>query len=287
MKKNPARVSVHGGHSGQFCSHATDSLEEIIEAYIATGFSWVGITEHMPALADEFLYPEEKKAGFTVEFLNHRFGQYVREGRRLQHKYRHQVILFVGMEIETCKGYREMVGRFLEEFEPDYIVGSVHHVDDMPIDYSPDMYAEAAHSAGGMDNLYCRYFDQQFEMLKYFKPAVVGHFDLIRIYDPQYRNRLKKPPVMERIERNLDFIQQEGLILDYNLRALLKGADEPYVSREILSLARQREIAVVPGDDSHGADSIGLYIDRAMLELEKLGFNTNWRTPALYKKGNI
>ena len=46
-------VSVHGGHSGQFCHHATDSLEEIIELYIAQGFPWVGITEHAPGISLE------------------------------------------------------------------------------------------------------------------------------------------------------------------------------------------------------------------------------------------
>ncbi len=41
----PALVSIHGGHSGEFCQHAGDSLEAILEAYAAQGFAWVGITE--------------------------------------------------------------------------------------------------------------------------------------------------------------------------------------------------------------------------------------------------
>ena len=59
------KVSVHGGHSGQFCNHATDSLEEIVRAYIDQGFSWVGITEHTPAPTEDLLDQDQREAGLT------------------------------------------------------------------------------------------------------------------------------------------------------------------------------------------------------------------------------
>ena len=92
--------------------------------------------------------------------------------------------------------------------------------------------------------------------------------------------RLQKKEISERIARNLDCIKKHGLILDYNLRSLLKGAKEPYVSRPILDMARERGIAVVPGDDSHGVESIGVNLDAAMARLDDLGFDTDWRRPA-------
>jgi len=79
------------------------------------------------------------------------------------------------------------------------------------------------------------------------------------------------------------FIEQNNLILDYNLRALMKGAKEPYVSRFILEKARDLGIAVVPGDDSHGVDSVGNHIDEACAELALAGFNTDWQRPKLYR----
>jgi len=38
------RISFHGGHSGQFCCHAQDTLEDLIKAYISKGFKAVGIS---------------------------------------------------------------------------------------------------------------------------------------------------------------------------------------------------------------------------------------------------
>lgn len=277
--KTPAFVSVHGGHSGQFCHHATDTLEEIVQEYVRKQFPWVGVTEHVPAINEELLYPDQKEAGLTPEFLFKRFGLYMQECRRLQHAYRSKIKIFAAMEIETYSGYERFIPALIDTFHPDYIVGSVHFVDDMGFDYSKEQYDRAAEAVGGMDILYCKYFDQQYEMIKLLKPAVVGHFDLIRIFDADYHSRLATPAIMERIERNLLLIRDLGLIMDFNLRSLLKGASEPYISQPILKRAHELGIAVIPGDDSHGVTSVAANMEKGIALLEEVGFDTNWQQP--------
>lgn len=281
--KSTSFVSVHGGHSGQFCHHATDTLEEIIQLYIEKQFSWVGITEHSPAISEQLLYPDQKAAGLTPEFLYNRFANYIKECRRLQEKYRSQIRIFAAMEIETYSGYQKFIPALMNKFQPDYIVGSVHFVSDMGFDYSREQYDKTVEAVGGILPLYCRYFDQQYEMIKLLEPSVVGHFDLIRIFDPGYKERLLQPEIMERIERNLDLIAELDLIMDFNLRSLLKGADEPYISRVILEKAVQRGIKVVPGDDSHGLGSIGINMEEAIATLDQVGCDTNWPEPRLIR----
>ena len=281
MSRHPQFVSVHGGHSGQFCDHATDALKEIIEQYIQLNFSWVGITEHTPAITTELLDPGQADLGLTPEKLLSGFASYMEECRLLQKQYNDKIRIFAAMEIETYSGYEKFVPYLMDRFQPDYIVGSVHFVDDISIDYSMKSYAKAVDKLGGIEQLYCRYFDQQFEMLSLFKPSVVGHFDLIRIFDDEYRMRLERPEISKRIYRNLEFIKEAGLIMDLNLRALAKGADEPYISRSILDRARDMDIAVVPGDDSHGISSVGNYMNQGIALLSELGFSTDWKTPRL------
>jgi histidinol-phosphatase (PHP family) len=274
-------VSVHGGHSGQFCHHATNTLEEIIQRYILLKFPWVGITEHVPAIRDALRYPDQIAAGLTLEFLMTRFREYITECRRLQRKYASEIRIFTAIEIETYSGYEQFIPDLIATFQPDYLVGSVHFVDDMGFDYSREQYDRTAAAVGGKDALYCRYFDQQYEMIKLLQPAVVGHFDLIRIFDPEYQSRLRQPAIMERIRRNLALIRDLDLIMDFNLRSLLKGASEPYISRPILQIARDMGIAVVPGDDSHGLDSVAANMDTGVAILAAMGFDTNWRQPKL------
>ncbi len=278
--KTPQLVSVHGGHSGQFCHHATDSLEEIVLEYIRKGYSWVGITEHAPAISEKLLYPDQIEAGFTPEFLLERFGKYMVECRRLQEKYSSKITLFAAMEIETYSGYEEFVPFLVDKFQPDYLVGSVHFVNDLGFDYSKKQYDKTTECAGGMENMYLQYFDIQYEMIKLLKPAVVGHFDLIRIFDQDYRQRLLQPAVVEKIERNLQLIKDLDLIMDFNLRSLLKGADEPYISESILLKALELGIAVAPGDDSHGVSNVGLNMETGLEILQRHGLSTDWKRPA-------
>jgi histidinol-phosphatase (PHP family) len=281
MKKT-ASVSIHGGHSGQFCSHAADTLDEIVQCYIRKQFPWVGITEHAPFISENSLYyPDEREVGLTPKLILQRFDDYMLECRRLQKKYRNKIRLFSAMEIETYSGYEQFVPYLIDRFQPDYIVGSVHFINDIGFDYSESFYNQIVETVGGKDKLYCLYFDKQYEMIKILKPSVVGHFDLIRIFDRNYKSRLLNPDIWQRIERNLQLIKDLDLIMDFNLRSLYKGAEEPYISRPILKRVRELNIAVVPGDDSHDISSVGNYLTEAIKILKDFRFDTNWRQPKL------
>ncbi len=129
-------ISLHGGHSGQYCNHAVDLLEDIILKYIALGFTKVGITEHVPPINDQFLYPDEKKLNLTADDLNKRFENYFNELNALKKKYAFKIKIFAGMETETYAGYVDHIKKLISKFHPDYIVGSVHHIDNICFDYS-------------------------------------------------------------------------------------------------------------------------------------------------------
>ncbi|MDX9788355.1 MAG: histidinol-phosphatase [Desulfobacterales bacterium] len=272
-------VSVHGGHSAEFCAHAQDSLEDILQAYIKKGFSWVGITEHMPPPKNHFRYPEEVRIGLTADNLYRRFACYIRKGNALKEKYRSVIQMAVGFETEIYSGALPFAQHLIKMFQPDYVVGSLHHVDDYMFDYDEAHYRRAAAAAGDMNSLYLRYFDLQYKMLTTLRPAVVGHFDLIRIFDPDYKTRLDQSAIREKILRNLAFIRSAGLRLDLNMRALYKGGSEPYISSSILTEALNLGIPVIPGDDSHGIDTVGYKIKEGIELLSSMGFDTNWQLP--------
>lgn len=49
----------HHSHSGQFCRHAKDNLEDVILEAIRQGFQLFGLSEHAPRWRVEDLFPEE------------------------------------------------------------------------------------------------------------------------------------------------------------------------------------------------------------------------------------
>jgi len=276
-------VSIHGGHSGQFCLHAKERLEDLVNRYIDLGFTWVGITEHLPAHKDSLRYPDEALANLSISHMAKTFESYILECNRLKNKYREKIHIFTAFETETCSGYETFVKDMTVLHKPDYIVGSIHHVNDLGFDFSRKQYLDTAMHLGGLDNLYKLYFDLQHEMIKSIDPAVVGHFDLIRLFDDDYATRIKKPFIWKRIVRNLDLIKKQSIVMDYNLRALTKGAKEPYITAPILELAKEMGIRVVPGDDSHCIADIGTNMSQAVETLSKIGFDTGFSPPRLYQ----
>ena len=271
-------VSVHGGHSGEFCGHATDSLADVVQAYIDAGFRWVCLTEHMAPNRPELISDDE--ALLDLEALGKRFHRYFAAARRLQSERAGEIDLYVGFETEAFAGYREAVQAVVDGYAPDMMVGSVHHVDDILFDYSEANYRRAVTRAGGIVNFYCAYFDLQLELVETLRPPVVGHFDLVRIFDPDYPRRWQTPAIRVRALRNLARIAELDLVLDFNVRALAKGQPEPYLSRPWLRQALALGIDVVPGDDSHGVASVGLNMARGLELLEAAGAPTEWRRPA-------
>ena len=161
-------------------------------------------------------------------------------------------------------------------------MGSVHHIDDICFDYSKKEYDSLALKYGSYDCMYEKYFDVQYEMLKALKPFVVGHFDLIRIYDKNYKKRILQPGINQKIIRNLELINSLNLVLDFNLRPLTREEKEPYIAPSILKIAKKMGIRVVPGDDSHGVDQAGIYVEKAIKILKTFGFKAcNWPVPEL------
>ena len=275
-------ISLHGGHSGQYCNHADGQLEDIIQQYIKLGFTKVGITEHIPPISDKFLYPDEKKANLSALDINKNFENYFKNIQNLKKKYASQITIFKGMETETYTGYVDHVKKLILKFKPDYIVGSVHHIDDICFDYSKEEYDKIALKCGSYQSMYEKYFDLQYDMIKELKPFIVGHFDHIRIYDKNYKKRLLKPKTIKKILRNLELIKSLNLVMDFNLHPLTKGEEEPYITASILKIVKEKKIQIVPGDDSHSVSQAGLNVDKAVEILKTYGFKTHkWPTPKL------
>lgn len=49
---------THHSHSGQFCHHGKNTLEEMVKAAVDKGYLMICLTEHIPRSREDF-YPEE------------------------------------------------------------------------------------------------------------------------------------------------------------------------------------------------------------------------------------
>ncbi|KAF1960591.1 histidinol-phosphatase [Byssothecium circinans] len=263
---------THHSHSGQFCGHAKNTLEEMVQTAIAKGFHTYAMTEHIPRPIEDF-YPREKDS-HSPESLAKLFDHYISEAVRVKNLYSSQVKILIGFESEWIRpSTLQTIRDVLTKYSFDFFVGSLHHTHAIPIDFDRETYEKAREAAGGTDEkLFQDYFDSQLEMLQTLQPPVVGHFDLIRLLSDHRDTDFKDMNgVWEKIQRNLKFIASYGGILEVNASALRKGLAEPYPCMPICQLFLRMGGRFVMSDDSHSIDQIGTNYTRLLNFIQKAG----------------
>ncbi|PPR06746.1 hypothetical protein CVT24_013053 [Panaeolus cyanescens] len=272
----------HHSHSGQFCKHATGTLEQVVEEAIRQGFEVYGLTEHVPRYRQVDLYPEEEH--LTIDDLAHQFDAFLAEAHRLKVKYATQIQLLVGLESESIteldlEGLDGILKRSAGHI--DYVVGSIHHVRGTPIDFDFATYQKAL-SSFQCDNeseiqeaFLQAYFDAQYDLIQRFKPEVIGHFDLCRLYCPQLRFS-DFPEVWKKIERNVRCAVDYGALFEINAAAFRKKWDTAYPGADIVSVIQEYGGRFALSDDSHGPHAVGLNYHRLPQYLRSVGISELW-----------
>ena len=269
------KVSLHGGHSSVYCDHAYDCLEDLIKAAIEAGYETFGVSEHAPRLHPDLLYPDEVKMGWTVDTLASKFEEYAQEMDELIPRYADRINLLKGFEAEIVPNdsYVDIMLDFREKYAFDYMVGSVHYVDGIIIDYTPELLGEAARQHGGLDALAVRYYELVREMVLNLKPDVVGHLDLVRKFAPS-ETAVDSQAIRRKAYKAMQAIKEQGCILDLNTAGYRKKLGRPYPAPWLIQEALELDIPFCFGDDSHCISDVGAGLEDGREYLLELGVET-------------
>ncbi|KAJ7215101.1 Polymerase/histidinol phosphatase-like protein [Mycena haematopus] len=274
----------HHSHSGEFCKHAVGTLEEVVLEAIRQGFEVYGLSEHVPRYRTTDLYPEEET--LTPTDLSSQFEQFLIEAHRLKALYASQIRLLVGLETEYITALDlESLTALLQQHrgQVEYIVGSVHHVNAIPIDFDLVTFQKALESidstieppASKDGALLNAYFDAQYELLQRFNPEVIGHIDLCRLYNPTLQLS-KYPEALERATRNILYAISYGGLFEINAAALRKNWETPYPGLDLLQIILHHGGRLTLSDDSHGPPTVGLNYAQLPEYLQRAGVTELW-----------
>ncbi|HIF73288.1 MAG TPA: histidinol-phosphatase HisJ family protein [Dehalococcoidia bacterium] len=254
----PWKVSLHGGHSGDFCAHGHDTLREMLDAAVSFGYSTFGVTAHSAAVDPKFLYEEEVEAGLGVDDLAQTFRDYASTCAELVTEYSDRIEVLVGAEVEIVpeSSFADQAAKLKQDFHLDYLVGSVHWVDEMPFDTTSGDFEKAVANRGGLEPFVLRYFQLISEMIDRVKPEVIGHFDLPRLFSDG-APELESSAVKSAVASTLEKASAAGSILDLNVGSLAKGLSTPYPAPWIVRLATDIGVPFCFGDDSHSIAQVG------------------------------
>lgn len=286
---------THHSHSGSYCKHAHDTLDSIIKTAVNKKFKIFCLTEHAPRLEQKFLYPEEEEVNFTPASLKQQFEDYIKAAREFQSKINSQNIgtkLLVGFETEggIDDAHLQMCLQLRKEMNADLVVGSVHHVNGIDIDFDQKTWDLAVEETGGVRELYNKYFTLVKNMIIKLKPEVVAHFDLIRLFSNKTIDGKKVgledylginiqndwPEVWDLITESIDLIVKYDLSVELNSAAIRKGWNTPYPKDDIVKLMISKNVKFVLSDDSHGKDQVGLNYQLVLKYIKEMQIHDVW-----------
>ena len=199
-----------------------------------------------------------KEGEITTEGLVSQFDAFVAEAHVLKAKYADAIALLVGLETEhITSGDLDHLEALLTRYpgRVQYLVGSVHHVNETPIDFDRETFEKAVASFSvrptdcgegeeeqrqrqqeTMEAFLCAYFDLQLEVLNRFRPEIVGHVDLCRLYHPTLRFA-EYPRAETKLRRNIEVAVGYGALFELNAAALRKGWDAAYPGEDVVQVS--------------------------------------------------
>lgn len=187
----------------------------------------------------------------SLKALEDKFEAFLDEAHRLRARYKEQISLLVGLETEyiTLKDLDKLkllLKKHRDLGRIDYIVGSVHHVNEIPIDFDKATYEKAVAScsldsdtsnsdSSPLERFLCKYFDQQFDIISRFQPEVIGHIDLCRLYTPELK--LKDfPDAWQKLKKNIEFATSYGALFELNAAAFRKSWSTAYPGKDVVNV---------------------------------------------------
>ncbi|KAF8958114.1 hypothetical protein BDZ97DRAFT_1924012 [Flammula alnicola] len=258
------------------------------------------INGHVPRYREVDLYPEESET--SLDALSNQFNKFLVEAHRLKSLYASQITLLIGLETEYITDL-DLVGleNLLEALggRVEYIVGSIHHVNGIPIDFDLPTYQRALASftvereEDRQEAFLSAYLNAQYDLIRRFKPEIIGHFDLCRLYTPSLRFG-DYPAIYEKVKRNVRFAVNYGALFEINAAAFRKKWNTAYPAEDVVEASQQtsglmfnsadRLLQIIHSlggrfalsDDSHGPQAVGLNYHRLPEYLKTVGIFELW-----------
>jgi histidinol-phosphatase (PHP family) len=168
-----------------------------------------------------------------------------------------------GLEMDYFPGKEEEIRQIISYFPVDYVIGSIHFIDDWNYDSDQSLYGKWPNN-----ELYHMYFSLIQQAAKSGLFDIIGHFDLIKKFQcwPETDQSAL-------YEETLKIIKEANVVIELNTSGLDRPCNEFFPNREILSMACKLGVQVTLGSDAHQPNQVARHFDSAIALLKEVGYS--------------
>jgi len=247
------RVDIHN-HT-VLCNHATGSTEEYIKKAIELQIDVFGFSEHAPMHFDEKYRLQIQEKEFYENTILY-----------LKEKYKKDITLILGYEVDYLQG--DYILSEILNAKVDYLIGSVHFLqqngDTWGFD-NPEFIGQYKNK--NIDTIWEEYFQAITQMAHSGKFDIVGHLDLIKVF-----NYLPKKNIKSIAYPSLKAIKKANMVVEINAAGYRKPVKQQYPSKELLELCYELDIPITFSSDAHSIEQVGFKYEQASLLAKEIGY---------------
>jgi len=229
--------------------HTIEGVERFVDTAARRGVDEIGFTEHI-------YYFRQTRPVWTLPYQTERcvydldtYVDAVLEAKR------QGLPVKLGLEVDYVGGRQDELARLLEPYPWDFLLGSVHWIDGLGIDSTPD---DEIWAAAPVDEVWRRYFAALAELAASGHVDVLAHPDLAKIFGLRPDAGIVYPPI-------------EGVALEISTNGLYKPVGELYPDRAFLESAR---LPITLASDAHVPGNVGRDFDKALELARAAGYVT-------------
>lgn len=244
------------------CGHAAGEPEAYAAQAVAAGLSVYGAGDHFPLPPGYPLYDSMRTEQFVPEYLN---GWLPRLRAVLEPA---GIEVLCGTEFDYLPGDMGESRPLMDSFDLDYRISSVHFIDTLAVDHSPDGELWKKYSA---DWIWKRYVELTAQMVDEGGFEIIGHIDLAKKFGC-------RPPdgkaYLLAVHDILKTAASKGICMEINTAGLRKPVKEIYPAPEIVKAAFDAGVKITFGSDSHSPAEPGRDFDLAVELAQSAGYRS-------------
>ena len=237
-------------HMHTFLSDGKDSHEDMISGATFRGLSEIGFSDHICHKPVGWAMPME-----NIPYMVSRINA-VRSEENLP------VNVKFGVEVDYFPELEKEIGETIASLDVDYVIGSVHFIDDWNFDTDIALYDQI-----DINKFYRQYFRlvQQSALSGLFD--IIGHCDLAKKfgYYPTF-------PLDELYDQTAMIFKKTDVVVELNTSGRIKPCNEFYPSISFLQRIAHHKVPITLVSDAHVEQNVGQFFDEAIMELKALGF---------------
>ncbi|MDX8390284.1 MAG: histidinol-phosphatase HisJ [Mariprofundaceae bacterium] len=239
------------------CNHARGSVSNYAEAAVAVGLTEIGMSDHSPM-------PGGFDAAWRMSLSE--LDSYLREVELARDAFASQLTIRVGLEADFHPGTEKEVEEMIASYDWDYIIGSVHFINDWAFD-NPDEIGKWEQQ--DVEKAYCDYYALIGQSATTGMFDIIGHPDLIKKFG--HRPPDGSDAVAQAVSMMLEDVKKAGCALEVSSAGLRKPIAEIYPHESIIAEAANLEIPFAFGSDAHAPNEVGHAMDACLDLLKRHG----------------